>query len=131
MLMSSVDVETSTEGLLDVPEHNEASRSLFGLARDVVGITVVTLVDVLEPFKTTSRYDLPSRSVVGAARNGAALDGEVPAPLSSTLAVPAVSLRRRILIDDVGLAQVDNMEDDGDGEFQETSRSRTVSKGVS
>ena len=122
MAMPSVAGETSLEGLVDVPEHIEASRSVFGVARAVAALTV--LMAVLEPFKTMSRYDR-----LGTQNGAVTLVKVASVPFPSTSTVPAVSFERRTLLEDEGLAQMEKTEDDGDGEFQET-RSRTVSEGV-
>ena len=76
---------------MDVPEHIEASRSVFGTARE-----------------------------------GAALDGEVPVPLSSTLEAPAVSFERRT--NEVEREGIE--EEPGGGNNSELLRSGAVLEGV-
>ena len=122
MVMPSVARETSSEGLVNVPEHIKASQSVFWVARAVEALTV--LMAVLEPFKTMSRYDK-----LGTQNGAVTLVKVASVPFPSTSTVPVVSFERRTLLEDEGRAQMDKTEDDGDGEFQET-RSRTVSEGV-
>ena len=119
MAMPSVAGETSLEGLVDAPEHMEASQSVFW-ARAVAALTV--LMAVLEPFKTMSRYDR-----LGTQNGAVTLIKVASVPFPSTSTVPVVSFERRTLLEEVEL-ELERMEEPGGGNDPEILHSGAVSE---